>query len=392
MGSVIPAPNVAFNWPVSASQIDTFRDCERKWGWRYLDGIKTDPHPSAVLGTEVHGIAEQYQLKGTYPDRLTKAGDLFISGLPFMGPPGTGQVEGEFDMIIDGVRYRGFIDFRGKGIPGFDPERRVVRDYKTSKDPKKYGLFLTNKDYAHLGSTKAIFLNNPQAVLYGTYDVIQADDVDSALSWLYMRTEGRAKAEPVNQIVTRGELEEVFEPVVHNNGKRIVHLKMNPVPTLELEPNPEACNKYGGCPYKDRCNLTTRQKIAGALASVKTYEKQQGAKKNMGILDKIKADKAAGGSAPSSNGKTLHGGERDVVNPEEGKTPTPAKAERPAARASEEQDVQAETMKQAAAKEKWADRKSDPKNSREVAAGEVTDAQLGAALRLLRDFMLGRIG
>ncbi len=384
---------------VSASQIDTFVTCNRKWGIEKLLGIKPPPKASAELGKEMHGVAENYHDTGKSPDRLTKAGAMFVSGLPWVAPPKSGTAEQRINFFMDGVQFLGFIDYRGKNVPGWDPEARVTRDYKTSSAPDKYGLFATNKDYAHLAALggsdeeirKRIFLSHPQPVIYATFDVMDTGDDVANLDWLYFWSKGKERAKPNRVVLRRAELEDVFEKVVLTPSKQIVRLKMAPPPIEDLEPNPAVCNKYGGCPFSGKeCKLSDHQQFAGMVKKMNQYEQQQEEKKQMNLLEKIKAQNSANGSSAASETKkseapSLAGTGR--VNPPESRP-----SERPAARAVEKEEKVETKVAPKVASEKREDRPVPGGGSRATVAPDVSDAQLGAALRLLRDFMLGRIG
>jgi len=45
---------------LSASQIQTFTECQRKWAWRVLDGVEEPPNKAAELGGQVHAELEKY--------------------------------------------------------------------------------------------------------------------------------------------------------------------------------------------------------------------------------------------------------------------------------------------------------------------------------------------
>lgn len=331
MGTIIPAAidALAFleeaeytKYPISASQIKTAK-CLRKWAFEYILGLRSPGGPAAEFGTRVHKIAEDFATKGAMPDRLTQEGNLFMAGLPFMGPPKSGVAEGAIDMVIDGVRYRGFIDLRGYQIPDYDPARRVVRDYKTSSNPK--GVSPEGEPYGLWGREN--FLKDPQAVIYGTYDVIEADDTESHLDWLYFWTRGKPRVEASRAVLTRAELEDAFEPVVHTKAKELVRLRIAAPDPNDLDPNTTVCNNFGGCPHRERCQLTTKQKIGGVLQLVTKSENRNKEKTEMTLLEKIAADRAT--KAALANGtpttlKSVPPPAVDIVNPPEVKKAEPA--------------------------------------------------------------------
>jgi CRISPR/Cas system-associated exonuclease Cas4 (RecB family) len=77
----------------SASQIDAYSQCPRKWAWRRLDGIKTEPKPSLALGIAVHEQLEHYLAEGKELDLTTDAGRIALAGLHYLPKPGTPGLE-----------------------------------------------------------------------------------------------------------------------------------------------------------------------------------------------------------------------------------------------------------------------------------------------------------
>lgn len=72
---------------LSASQISTFRDCQRKWGFKYIAGLEDPAGPAAALGTETHDTQLGPYLRGEmststyYLDtvHLSKAGYALVA-------------------------------------------------------------------------------------------------------------------------------------------------------------------------------------------------------------------------------------------------------------------------------------------------------------------------
>ena len=272
---------------ISASAIDAF-ECLRKGAFKYVAGLKTPQTDSAVLGGELHSIAEDYLTVGKSPDVLTKAGAMFVSGLPHLPPPGSGGVEGEMKMCIEDVFYLGYIDYRGYGVPGLEG-KLVTLDHKTSKSPDRYGLW-----------DKVAFLKNIQAVLYATNQILETGTNEAHLRWLYYWTSGRERAKPSDIVLTRTELEDAFERVVHNPAKEVVKLRLAKPDPMDLAPNTQVCSKYGGCPFRSEvggpCVRTQNQLITGAYAAANKKPKEE----IMGLLDRIKKETGATGSSVAS--------------------------------------------------------------------------------------------
>jgi len=271
----------------SATQVDTFRLCKRKWAWRYLDGIESEPHPSAQLGTEVHAQLEGWLREGKMLDMSTRAGLIAMSSLHLLPSPKSCDVERPFLIELFGFRFRGFKDFErgpeihrsnGTWISGF------VGDHKTSTDPNKWG------------KTAEDLRNDTQAILYAAEHLHRFEAPSVELHWNYLRTSGSPKATPVldgtwerddegnavwtsngrRPVITRGECEPVLERT-YNAAKEMAaicaqasakdaegalhEVQVLPPHALSLEPNAAACQAFGGCPHIERCNLSANDKI-----------------------------------------------------------------------------------------------------------------------------------
>jgi len=351
------------NWFVSTSQIDLLGTCEARWGFNYISKIREPQAASAMLGTELHNIAEAYLQDGKAPDELTKAGDLFVRGLPFLPPPGSGGVEGEFRFELGGIRYLSRIDYRGEKVPGWEGQR-VTLDHKTSSNPKGEWCMPDCRGH-HTQADRQKWLTNSQSVLYGTYDMLAAGDEKSNLRWLYYRTKGSPIAIPRDITLSRAELEDCFEEVVHAPATRILELiSAQPDPNT-LDKNTGSCKKYGKVCINHpsvggRCQISTQQKVAGALLSIR--KKDQTPMSQQTALEKIRRRKlaAAGGAASSAAPKT------DVINPPEKDEP-------------EVVETAAEVVETAAPKVRAARApKAAPAND-----GTMGDEELGRAVRLV---------
>lgn len=252
--------------PQSATQIDTAKDCLRKWAFRYLTDLpKPEPGSGALLGQKIHAVAEAYLSKGTQPDRDIPEGEIFIGGLPFLPPPGSGGVEGRISIEISGILFTGFIDLRTRGsmLPqwpyGSVP---VVLDHKTSSDPKKYGL------------TTETLKTNIQTLIYGFYEMSVTKRDEIGFRWLYYKTKGRKLVYPVDVLMPRRQITDNFEKYVWSTAEKLHTLYEEKPDPNTLEPCTESCSKYGGCPYQGVCILTPAQKASGLMRLAQNKEEE----------------------------------------------------------------------------------------------------------------------
>lgn len=223
------------NAPVlSASQIQSFVDCERRWGFRYLEGVQTPAHPSAELGTATHLVLAKYLETGLPPNPATREGKIAIAGIKYLPVPGVAQVEQPFKFATDVASYRGFIDFQYEedGIP-------VVGDHKTTAS-------------FYFGLRPHDLLTAIQPTIYAKKAFLNSDTDKVRLRWVYYATKGKSRAELVQIDYPRTTIDHSMAPIEEAAKKMLVHYDAKP-PVKELRPNFYSCDKYGGCPFRARC-------------------------------------------------------------------------------------------------------------------------------------------
>jgi hypothetical protein len=258
---------------LSPSQINTFAECERKWGWTYLEGLRGPPTGSAALGSATHAQLENYlrgeELDFTAPNNVAEIAATGVHLLPGPNAPGL-EIEKafKFQSSATGIWYRGFVDAAVDPDHREGPDRGVplIIDHKTTSDLK-------------WRKTESDLQRDVQAIIYAKNALIrwpECTEVD--LRWVYYQTRGRRIAVPTEVTLTRDHVEAVFEKIEETSQLIQLRLKAKP-PVLDLTPNPKACNSYGGCPFRARCNLGPE----GMFKSINTDRK-----KTMGLLDKQK--------------------------------------------------------------------------------------------------------
>lgn len=246
---------------VSASQVNSWLTCNRRWGFDKILGVKDDAGRGAELGTAVHACHEAYLNHGTVPDpkapwahpsspKVSYPGQLMLNMMPpeIYPAPGTGKVEQQFEQALDGVVYNGFIDWHD-----YEPGRGItIIDHKTSADPVKYGL------------TNETIKDDPQAIIYAWAGFQMYPTATAAfLHWNYghsgsIKKHSRVASYPIHRI----EANHKFLTEIHPIGKELRRLRLAKADPLTLKPNPSSCNKWHKpCPNLATCNLTTEQRI-----------------------------------------------------------------------------------------------------------------------------------
>lgn len=235
----------------SASQVDTYNTCNRKWWFNKILGIETPPHPSAVIGTEVHAQLEAYLEEKAPADSL---GPIARTALPFAPKPGTVYIEQsieELGLVAGGLPALGYIDVLD--LTGDTPQ---VLDWKTT----------SNFRYA---KTEDELLRNVQMSVYARATLAMCDRLDVPeptsvrVTHVAMLTKAPHEARRTSALMPR--------KTIHENWSSIDRtvLSMRETATCEtpdkVTPTKSACSAYGGCPFLDRCRAleATRSIFAG---------------------------------------------------------------------------------------------------------------------------------
>ncbi len=248
---------------LSASQISTYRDeCKRKWGFKSIAKIPQEQHPSAILGTEVDNEQLQPYLRdGRGFDYTRDSGYIAASALAFLPRPQTFGLEVQkhftFRSLLnrDELAYQGYKDLwmpnGGMPLPeGYVSDAAAVCDFKTTGNLKWQ-------------KTPKQLETDVQAMMYATNAMVVTGARVVDLVWIYMQTKGTRKAKRSHLRVDGKHVLAQFRDIdavgvemakarrdIESQGTDLEALVM------QLPPNPDACEGYGGCPYRSRCNLS----------------------------------------------------------------------------------------------------------------------------------------
>ncbi len=224
---------------LSASQLGTADQCERKWGYTYLDGIRSPSTASQQLGTDVHTCAEEWLGKGTPPPQ-NKAGRIFTKGVALLPVPGDHVlVEHAFRFVDGPLVWRGFIDF-----------------IDTSTTPIKVGDHKTTKNLRYAMDAQQLSTDN-QGIIYAkvAMDKFNVDQVQ--LEWVYYPTTGKnTLPKKVSVVVGRDHVEKHYK-TLRMKGVSLLDHKRNVSSGVDLQvekfPHP-GCRAYGGCTFQEACD------------------------------------------------------------------------------------------------------------------------------------------
>lgn len=252
----------------SPSQQTLFDDCQRKWAFRYLLGIKQPQTPSQALGTEVDNEQLQPYLRDGRPFDFSRvSGYIAAAGLAYLPPPKTHGLEVQKHFLMPsptwrngehiGFGYQGYMDLwlpDSGVVPDMPGGAPFVGDFKTIKALK-------------WAKSKEQLLKDNQAMLYATSALYVTGAKAVDLSWMYFQTEGARKAKRTYLRVVSDQVAEAFSEINERaiDMQRIRAERPNP---LDLPPSPDQCEAFGGCPHRDTCNLSPAQIIEAQAAKV----------------------------------------------------------------------------------------------------------------------------
>lgn len=220
--------------PISASQINAYVQCPRRWFHESVLGQRQPPTPAMLRGTKLHSILEDYLKHGTWATQPADLVALAKKGLPYLPPPGAATIEGKFTTDFYGITYTGFIDLhhRRDGV-------LTLQDHKTSSNPERYGL-----------RSHADYLSDPQAVLYARFLLsTHPGDAGIRVGWVYYATKGAPRASTSVAYLSRAEVESAFATVVHKPASEMIAIREKGLTAADI-PIQDGCYSYGQpCPY-----------------------------------------------------------------------------------------------------------------------------------------------
>ena len=242
---------------LSASQVQTFVDCQRKWSWRYVEGVEDLPSPAAELGRAVHAELEKY-LHGGEIDFTTEIGYIAAAGLEHLPKPGTPGLHIEEEFHFEGPSGHSYLGYKDLEEPGAVTDHKTTSDLRWQKTPEDLKTDI-------------------QATLYAVdYFRKYPEENDVELRWVYYQTRNTRKSAITRLRVHQEEtwkrfleIERIAETMEVASSKR----------ALELVPNIDHCSAYGGCPHQGRCNLSPFDKMRSYMEQNKLLAALQ-AKKN----------------------------------------------------------------------------------------------------------------
>lgn len=185
---------------LSASSINSFDTstafgCERRWWYKYVQGLSEPQKGNQELGETLHKLIEQRLKTGADPAVEHEAVGLYLAGKHVIDDVAARKVLGvELPLAgfsIDGIRTVGFVDVV--------TENGII-DWKTTSDIRRYGK--TAEDLA----------TDTQMLVYAK--AIHSDLERVKIAHGQFQTRGAKRAEFVEVEVTREHIDTHFEKVI----------------------------------------------------------------------------------------------------------------------------------------------------------------------------------
>jgi hypothetical protein len=238
---------------ISASAIETFNRCRRKWYFGYVDRIRGPKNAAAARGDKIHDLAERY-LKGevtveTMSDEDKRWWRQLEPGLEFAPTPA--EVIADGWGVEDWVKeVCGPLNFVGK-VDIYHAESFTISDWKTtgnkgwrySKSPEQLRNHIQPRVYAY-----ALFKDNPPATVRFQHINMQSQGTPGAMEvW--------AEDVPWQEIL------DTWKDVVKVSGQMAAvatsHQEAN-----DVSPNTKACRDFGGCEHAAICAASPQNRTA----------------------------------------------------------------------------------------------------------------------------------
>lgn len=232
----------------SPSQLETFTRCQRKWWFEKIAGLRSPSTPRQEYGQLLHKQLENWVNTGVDPEdpRATAAKNALTKIYPDdMQRPLHRQslrTEGEIHLALppaptgEARRMIGFVD-----VADFSGSVPAIWDWKSRSDVKRYAM------------AEHEVLTDVQMTIYGWYALAQLPAADRVrLGLVYFQNNGAVRERVVSVETTRAHLAEQWQAHLRTiDGMEVARLQTE---AATVSPNLSACNDFGGCPHRARCN------------------------------------------------------------------------------------------------------------------------------------------
>jgi hypothetical protein len=266
-----------------SSHVRTFESCKRKWSLNELFGFPDPDTMAKLFGTKAHKFREDWLRDSKLPT-ASKEGLAAQRGLNFLPAPGAGllvehAIEKTLTGSLESVIYTGAIDLVDMRSAGLLLKGVRLYDHK----------FTGNLKWAKTADE----LSRDVSAVFYAMEVRRltreagAEEEEISARWLYGERES-TRVKPVDFVINRANQRERWAETLDSVGQMKRHAdQMGSFTWKDVEPNYDACNAYGGCPFKAQCTFA-RVAPLGVGAVKETNPQGEKERVNMGLLDSLR--------------------------------------------------------------------------------------------------------
>ncbi len=239
---------------LSASQVSKYRRCKRIIGFSYNEKIKEPSSIKQQFGTDVHKEQEGWLSKARMHSD-TPAGRVAKQGVRFLPTPGEHLLVEKYFQIDwqPGVTMIGYIDC-------VSPSERLVIDHKTTSNLRWM-------------KTVAQLKGDEQAIIYAIWMMLAYNVSSTRARWVYysaMNPKRGARKPNGSQFV---EIEfRAKDPEFQRHVRQlladtrdIANIREGGKKGIDLPASPESCGAFGGCFYKQFCDMEAVDVLAAHI-------------------------------------------------------------------------------------------------------------------------------
>ena len=234
---------------VSPSQISNFRDCPRKWWYASIAKIPYPQHPSAALGERVHKILEMSTAAKSRPGSTTTVSENTPQKEVLVAQAAWDAI----DAFLLQRTGRSLVDREAQieeawELPQGAPLTLAARGRADLVLPDFIVDWKTTSDLRWAKSAKEL-RSDPQVLMYSA--ALDPDEPVRDFVHVYTRTRNSPAARVVHTPIDRFMREQGLIAL----DKHVAAMAgcASAGAAEEVEPNTDACSRYGGCPFALRC-------------------------------------------------------------------------------------------------------------------------------------------
>ena len=218
---------------VSASAIQCFQDCGKKWFDKYVLKERDPGSEATDLGGEIHDLLERFVKDGDVIDSSILAGKIAIGAIPHIPSPRTAGVGCEVSLDDLPLReacalpFKGFIDLLDTRAAG----TIIITDYKTSSNAKKYA------------KTADELRDNIQLNIYAKHVIDNYDCEKVVLRHIYLQTRGGSYTSVVETTMTREDINIFFDKNIRPIIQEMKEASLDKA--TDQKKNFDSCHSFG---------------------------------------------------------------------------------------------------------------------------------------------------